>query len=148
MAGLLFGVETEYAIAGAAPRRAIVREEILQGLMERARDQLIQLPDLHSPGGIYLDNGSRFYVDCGSHPEICTPECANPGMLCAIFRPATAYLPALLPLMCLRPGLEVRSWFSAATWTTAAPTRPGDAMRVTCTGSLKTHCNQRLFRTW
>jgi proteasome accessory factor A len=78
MPGLLFGVETEYAIAGATPRGTIVREEILQGLMERAREQLIQLPDLHSPGGVFLQNGSRFYVDCGLHPEICTPECANP----------------------------------------------------------------------
>ena len=78
MAALLFGVETEYAIAGATPRGTIVREEILQGLMERARERFIHLPDLHSPGGVFLENGSRFYIDCGLHPEICTPECANP----------------------------------------------------------------------
>ena len=28
-------------------------------------------------GGIFLENGARFYVDC-THPEMTTPECANP----------------------------------------------------------------------
>jgi proteasome accessory factor A len=36
------------------------------------------LPDLQSTGGVFLGNGSRFYVDCGLHPEICTPECSDP----------------------------------------------------------------------
>ena len=78
MAESLFGVETEYAIAGAAPGGAMDREQILQRLMMLAGRQLVHLPDLNSPGGFFLQNGSRFYVDCGAHPEICTPECANP----------------------------------------------------------------------
>lgn len=78
MAELLFGVETEYAIAGMSPGGTMNLEEILQGLMEIARRQLIQLPDLNSGSGIFLQNGSRLYVDCGSHPELCTPECTNP----------------------------------------------------------------------
>src|ERR1035438_2519975 len=78
MAESLFGVETEYAIAGVAPGGAMDREQILQRLMMLAGRQLLHLPDLNSPGGFFLQNGSRFYVDCGAHPEICTPECANP----------------------------------------------------------------------
>jgi proteasome accessory factor A len=74
----LFGVETEYAIAGLTPNGAMDREPILQRLMAFAGRQLVQLPDLNSSGGYFLGNGSRFYVDCGNHPEICTPECADP----------------------------------------------------------------------
>jgi proteasome accessory factor A len=78
MAELLFGVETEYAIAGISPSGSVSREGILRSLIELARERLVQLPDLHSSGGIFLGNGARMYVDCGLHPEICTPECANP----------------------------------------------------------------------
>ena len=37
------------------------------------------LPNLPAAGcgGIFLANGARFYMDCG-HPEMTTPECANP----------------------------------------------------------------------
>jgi proteasome accessory factor A len=78
MAELLFGVETEYAIAGISPGGSVNREGIMRSLIELARERLVQLPDLHSSGGIFLGNGGRMYVDCGLHPEICTPECANP----------------------------------------------------------------------
>ena len=78
MAGLLFGVETEYAIAGVNARGAMEREGILQGMMVRAREKLVHLPGLASAGGMFLENGARFYLDCGMHPEMCTPECANP----------------------------------------------------------------------
>lgn len=78
MAELLFGVETEYAVAGVSPGGSIGGERILSQLGELAHRELIQLPDLHSSGGIFLENGSRFYFDCGMHPEICTPECTNP----------------------------------------------------------------------
>jgi proteasome accessory factor A len=78
MAERLFGVETEYAITGMSPDGAMDREQILHRIMAQAGRQLIQLPDLNSSGGFFLGNGSRFYVDCGAHPEICTPECANP----------------------------------------------------------------------
>jgi proteasome accessory factor A len=78
MAELLFGVETEYAVTGISPSGSVSREGILRTLTELARERLVQLPDLHSTGGVFLGNGGRMYVDCGLHPEICTPECANP----------------------------------------------------------------------
>lgn len=87
MAELLFGVETEYAISGvsssatagtANPGAAIDREAIVMRLLELARRQLIQLPDLNSSNSIFLRNGGRFYIDCGLHPELCTPEVTNP----------------------------------------------------------------------
>jgi proteasome accessory factor A len=78
MADLLFGLETEYAIAGMTPKGPMNRSEILQAMMERARQQLVQLPDMHASAGFFLQNGCRFYADCGAHPEICTPETMNP----------------------------------------------------------------------
>lgn len=78
MTDLMFGMETEYAINGIVPNGVVDREEILRRLMDLAREQLVHLPDLHSPGGLFLQNGSRFYTDCGLHPELCTPEVLHP----------------------------------------------------------------------
>src|SRR5262249_16812999 len=45
--------------------------------MELAKRDLCSLPDARS-NGIVLQNGGRFYLDCGHHPEMSTPECADP----------------------------------------------------------------------
>lgn len=77
MATRLFGIETEYAFAALGPHgRGLGREGVLDQFFQLARDRLTHLPG-HGCD-IYLANGSRFYVDCGLHPEMCTPECANP----------------------------------------------------------------------
>jgi proteasome accessory factor A len=73
----LFGVETEYAITAMRDGAAIDREQALHAVMQCARRKLVHLPDLHS-GGMFLENGARFYVDCGMHPEFSTPECLDP----------------------------------------------------------------------
>ena len=78
VSGLLFGLETEYAISAVSPRGVVDREGILHSLMRAAREQLVHLPDLHSSGGVFLQNGSRLYIDCGVHPEFCTPEVSDP----------------------------------------------------------------------
>lgn len=77
MAERLFGVETEYAITGLAGGVGIDRQRLVCRLLEAAGKELVHLPDLHG-NGLYLQNGARFYVDCGLHPEFSTPECANP----------------------------------------------------------------------
>lgn len=78
MAELLFGTETEYAVTGLSANGPIPRDQIVQRLMGLAFGELVHLPDLHSSGGMFLQNGSRFYVDCGLHPELGTCECMNP----------------------------------------------------------------------
>jgi hypothetical protein len=79
MAEILFGGETEYAVAGLPPGGGEPQsEEIAMALMEQARSRLIHLPDIQSSGGMYLANSSRFYLDCRVHPELATPECMNP----------------------------------------------------------------------
>lgn len=79
VAGLLFGVETEYAVAGLRPSgEAMGREEIVRSLMDAARQRLVWAPDSHPGAGMFLQNASRLYVDCGLHPELASAECANP----------------------------------------------------------------------
>jgi len=73
----MFGIETEYAVTGVAKDGASPdREPMVHRLIEKARDRIPSLPDLNR--GLFFGNGSRFYVDCGHHPELATPECTNP----------------------------------------------------------------------
>ncbi|MGP8251771.1 MAG: proteasome accessory factor PafA2 family protein [Terracidiphilus sp.] len=78
MAELLFGAETEYAVAGRGRKRAIPSESAASVLMGQASKRLTHLPDMSASSGLYLGNGARLYIDCGTHPEYCTPECSNP----------------------------------------------------------------------
>ena len=74
VADRLFGLETEYAFSALGPRGARVDQgRALSRLMDLAREHLPCLPD-RSSSGIFLQNGSRLYLDCGGHPELATPE--------------------------------------------------------------------------
>lgn len=73
----MFGIETEYAVTGSSSNGTTPERELLvNDMIEKARDQFASLPDFN--GGLFLGNGSRFYGDCGHHPEMATPECMNP----------------------------------------------------------------------
>lgn len=80
--GILMGLETEYAFAcrrrepGEAPDSAVALEALYE-LLALVRERMHTLPEQH-PLGLFLENGSRFYIDCGTHPELCTPECRSP----------------------------------------------------------------------
>ena len=78
MAERLFGMEIEYGCAarcrdGARPSRG---RDWMERFMKIAGEKLPHLPSMEG-GGVFLENGARFYVDC-SHPEMTTPECSNP----------------------------------------------------------------------
>jgi proteasome accessory factor A len=45
--------------------------------MAAATRALPALPSCEG-AGLFLENGARFYLDAGSHPEMTTPECLNP----------------------------------------------------------------------
>ncbi|KKL15593.1 hypothetical protein LCGC14_2504040, partial [marine sediment metagenome] len=47
-----------------------------RAMMNLAGSELCHLPGLNSDG-VFLPSG-RLYMDLGSHPEFCTPECLNP----------------------------------------------------------------------
>jgi proteasome accessory factor A len=75
----LLGVETEYPLAARGPDGTPVETEVaVAQLMQLARRRLPHLRDLHSGGGVFLENSMRLYVDTGFHPELCTPECTDP----------------------------------------------------------------------
>jgi hypothetical protein len=74
----LFGVETEYALTAIGARgQSLARAPAVEALMHLARTTLPCLPDEFS-GGLFLQNGARFYIDAGLHPECTTPEVSNP----------------------------------------------------------------------
>jgi proteasome accessory factor A len=73
----LFGVETEYALAGLRPDGSTVPvEQVAHWMMNLAQRQLPHLPD--GRGSLFLANGARLYVDHGGHPELATAECTDP----------------------------------------------------------------------
>jgi proteasome accessory factor A len=80
----LFGVETEYALFGT--------DELEQDGAGAAA-QLVEAVSRRHPWlrdctgtGVFLANGARFYLDCGHHPELATPECSSPWELVACVR--------------------------------------------------------------
>ncbi len=74
----MFGVETEYAVTAFDRAGApLSREECVIQLLRRARNTIPhQLGG--GPSDLYLQNGSRLYIDAGQHPELSSPECLNP----------------------------------------------------------------------
>src|ERR1700745_2110667 len=65
----IFGVETEYARPGISRgRRRLSPDEVarylFRGVVSWGRSS-----------NVFLRNGSRLYLDVGSHPEYATPEC-------------------------------------------------------------------------
>ena len=124
MAERLFGVETEYAIAGMSGRSGADRGALVEHLIELAHKQFVRLPELHSCG-MFLANGSRFYIDCGLHPEFTTPECANPWdavryvqagdrLLAGLLREFQASGPKLSEVMLFRSNVDYSG--SRTTW--------------------------------
>ncbi len=74
----LCGVETEYAFTVTNRHgQSLNREDMLGTVLAIARRELVHLPAAKG-GGMFTENGSRFYVDCGLHPEWSTPECLDP----------------------------------------------------------------------
>ncbi len=75
---LPMGVESEYAFnLYGTQEQALDRDRGLKKMMSIARSRLVAVADAQSHG-LYLQNGARFYVDAGSHPEYSTPECSSP----------------------------------------------------------------------
>ena len=75
----LMGIETEYALVGLAPDgRPLSRGKLASRLLFLAQGELCNLAAGGTDKGLFLANGARFYIDVGSHPEFCTPECMDP----------------------------------------------------------------------
>ncbi len=112
----LFGIETEYAVAGVTPRGPVRRDEFIERVVALAHQRLIHLPDLSSNAGVFLQNGSRFMIDQGL-PEISTPECNHPAdvvryvqaghrILAGIAAAIEAESPPGTEIMCFRNNVD------------------------------------------
>ena len=119
----LLGQETEYGLS-------VVRNSGTPRESERSSEELLSLAASipHLPAfrssGLFLANGSRFYVDCGAHPELATPECANPWDVVRYIRAGEHMLlnlaeqmrrrdPRIARAMILKGNVDYRS---RATW--------------------------------
>src|SRR5208337_4895004 len=77
----LFGIETEYAYVGRLRNGEGNKEKVDDGHVF-LRTAMMHLPHLPGPrGDLFLANGSRLYIDCGSHPELATAECTTPWQI-------------------------------------------------------------------
>ena len=65
----IFGVETEFGISYSSPdSRPLSPEEIARYLFRK-------VVSWGRSSNVFLPNGSRLYLDVGSHPEYATAEC-------------------------------------------------------------------------
>jgi hypothetical protein len=79
----LMGSETEYAVSGRNGTSWIDPDdvhELLVGALQRRR---ATAEDDGGYRGLFLQHGGRLYLDYGSHPEHCTPECRTPREVAA-----------------------------------------------------------------
>ena len=68
----IYGIENEFGIAFTCDgRRTLPSEKVVRYLFEK----LITTEGFLN---VFLENGARFYLDTGCHPEYATPECASP----------------------------------------------------------------------
>ncbi len=68
----IYGLESEFGIAFTSNgRRTLPSEKVVRYLFEK----LITTEGFLN---VFLENGARFYLDTGCHPEYATPECASP----------------------------------------------------------------------
>jgi proteasome accessory factor A len=81
MKPFLMGCETEYAVSGSNRGIALQPGEVHNLLCRVLQEERCWLADAGSSAGIYLENGGRFYLDYGQHPEYATPECFMPAQV-------------------------------------------------------------------
>ncbi|MDA3023397.1 MAG: Pup--protein ligase [Actinomycetota bacterium] len=67
----VFGLETEYGISCTVEgRRGMPTEDVARRLFRN-------VVSWGRTSNVFLENGSRLYLDVGSHPEYATPECSS-----------------------------------------------------------------------
>jgi proteasome accessory factor A len=102
----LFGIETEYAVGGcSAEGMTIDPAHVAFAMLDLARARVAHLAGPRDD--LFLQNGGRFYIDCGGHPEFATPECLDPG-------DAVRYVRAGDRLMAMLADTIERHWWPGA----------------------------------
>jgi Pup-ligase protein len=84
----LMGAEVEYSMSATQAGRPISRQQVHELLLAAVRSDHRWLPDARSTAGIYIDNGSRYYLDTGAHNELSSPELSSPRQVAVYDRAA------------------------------------------------------------
>jgi proteasome accessory factor A len=92
MKPLLMGAEVEYSLPTLRSQTARQRPQFHDLLLDAIRAEHRWLPDLNNPKGIYIDNGSRYYLDTGNHNEFSSPELSTPRQIAVYDRAAEQIL--------------------------------------------------------
>lgn len=71
----IFGIETEYGITAQVTGRTPLTSDDAAALLFRP------VVDQYQSTNVFTPNGSRLYLDVGSHPEYATAECDSLGQL-------------------------------------------------------------------
>ncbi|PYI66290.1 Pup--protein ligase [Arthrobacter livingstonensis] len=96
----IFGIETEFGIAYSAPgSRPLSPEEVARYLFRK-------VVSWGRSSNVFLPNGSRLYLDVGSHPEYATAECDGLEQLIAHDRAGELILNDLVTEAQARLSLE------------------------------------------
>ncbi len=127
MADLLFGVETEYAIAGPSPGGEISRGgDPATSWRTRQPGNSLTCKTSTLAGGVFLQNGSRFYVGLWfSSRNVHAQNATILGMSCAISKRGIGFLASLAltiesrsrpgsEIMCFRSNVDLSG--SLTTW--------------------------------
>jgi hypothetical protein len=75
------GAEVEYSMSSASLQAIARRGQLHHWLLDAVRAEHRWLADIRTPTGIYIDNGSRYYLDAGNHNEFSSPELSNPRQI-------------------------------------------------------------------
>ena len=107
MKPFLMGQETELGVSARMDGQQVGATHVFSLLCRELRREVPCLRDLGAMG-LYTAQGSRFYLDCGGHPEWSSPELSSPNQLVVYEKAAER----LLQSACRRiqqtyPGLAV-----------------------------------------
>lgn len=91
MKRFLMGAEVEYSMSVPA-QQGNRRRDLHKLLLGAIRQRHASLPDIRAPTGVYIDNGSRYYLDSGYHNEFSSPEVSTPRQIAVYDRAAEQIL--------------------------------------------------------
>ena len=121
----IFGIETEFGISYSSPdSRPLSPEEVARYLFRK-------VVSWGRSSNVFLTNGSRLYLDVGSHPEYATAECDDVAQLIAHDRAGELILDDLVDEAQERLARRASTARSICSRTT--PTRPGTPTAATRT---------------
>src|SRR5262245_1351867 len=92
MKPFLMGAETEYAVSGRKGAVPLATRDVHSLLFKAIQKERRWLSDVIGGEALYLENGGRFYLDYGLHPEYATPECMTPEQVAAYDKAGEALL--------------------------------------------------------